>query len=155
MNNKETQLQSLAFKVKNEQDEKIIEFSSKLSTYEDCLEKMNINGTQIPPMSLQITDFSKLSAYENRLDNMSFNSIYKFEKAMKEHKEIRNTKIDTNIDDLKAEASICINNKFSPPNSKKSPYSSNQPSADINKCQFLNSLYFYSHASQFTKKYHP
>ena len=46
---------------------------------------------------------SKLSAYENRLDNMSFNNISIFETAMKEHEEIINTKIDTNIDDIKAE----------------------------------------------------
>ena len=40
---------------------------------------------------------------------MNFNNISKFETEMKEHEEILNTKFDTNIDDLKAEASISIN----------------------------------------------
>ena len=45
MNNKETQLQSLALQVKHEKDEKMTDISSKLSTYEDRLEKLNINIT--------------------------------------------------------------------------------------------------------------
>ena len=68
-------------------------------------------------MSLHITDISsKLLAYENLLDNMSFNKISKFETVMKEHEYIPNMKIDTNIDDLKYEASSSINNTFSPIN---------------------------------------
>ena len=53
-------------------------------------------------MSLQITEFSsKLSDYETRLDNMIFKNASNFETEMKEHKDIINTNIDTNIDDLK------------------------------------------------------
>ena len=71
----------MAIQVKNDQDEKITDTLSKVSTYEDWPEKTRINETQIQPMSLQITEFSsKLSDYETRLDN---------------------TNIDTNIDDLK------------------------------------------------------
>ena len=99
-------------------------------------------------MSLQITEIlSKFSAYEHRLDNMSFNNISKFETAMKEHEEILNTKIDTNIDDLKAEASSSINKILSPFNSNNYPHYYNQPSADINKLPLLKSPYFHSHAS--------
>ena len=42
-------------------------------------------------------------------DKMSISNINKFETAMKEHGEILNTKIDTKIDYLKAEAYISIN----------------------------------------------
>ena len=50
---------------------------------------------------------------------------------MKEHEEKRNTKIYTEIDDLKAEAYSSINQTFSPPNLQKSHSSSNQTSAGI------------------------
>ena len=43
----ETQLQNLEPQVKNEQDEKTTELSYKLSTYEDLIEKMSINKTQL------------------------------------------------------------------------------------------------------------
>ena len=74
---------------------------------------------------------------------------------MKEYKEVINTNIDINIDDLKAEAYISINKKLSPINPKKYPSSYNQPSADINKWPLLKSTYFLSHASQFTKNISP
>ena len=74
---------------------------------------------------------------------------------MKENEEILNTKIDTNIDEFKAEASISINKTFYPLNSNKYPSSYNQPSADINKLPLLKSPNFHSHASQFTKNRSP
>ena len=64
---------------------------------------------------------------------MSISNINKFEIAMKEHKEILNKKINTNIDDLKSEASRYINKTVSPINSNNSHSSYNQPSADTNK----------------------
>ena len=64
---------------------------------------------------------------------MSFNKISKFETAMKEHEDIINTEIDTEIDNLKSEAYSSINKKFHNQNPNNSPYSSNQTSADINK----------------------
>ena len=45
MSNKETQIQPLALQVKQEQDEKIIEISYKLSTYKDRFKKLNIDKT--------------------------------------------------------------------------------------------------------------
>ena len=45
---------------------------------------------------------------------MSSNNVSKFETTMKEHEKILNTKIDTNIDDLKFEASISINKTLYP-----------------------------------------
>ena len=74
---------------------------------------------------------------------------------MKEHEEILNKKIDTNIDYLTDETSSSINQTFYPLNSHKSLSSSNQHSADINKLPLLKSPDFHSHASQFTKNYHP
>ena len=74
---------------------------------------------------------------------------------MKEHEEILITEIDKNINDLKSKASSFINKIFSPLNLKNSPYSSNQPSADINKWPLLKSPYFPSRASQFTKHQSP
>ena len=64
---------------------------------------------------------------------MSIANINKFEAAMREHEEILNTKIDTNIDDIKAEAYISINKTLFHLNPHNYNYSSNQPSADINK----------------------
>ena len=64
MSKKERHIQPLVLQVKNELDEKITELSSKISTYEDRIEKMSIIKTQIQPMSLQITESSsKSSAY--------------------------------------------------------------------------------------------
>ena len=54
MSNKETQLQPLPLLVKQEQDEKITETSSKLSTYEERIEKMINKETQLHPLSLQV-----------------------------------------------------------------------------------------------------
>ena len=56
---------------------------------------------------------------------------------MKEHEEILNKNIDTNIDDLKAEASISTNKTLYTINPNKFPSSYNQPSADINKWPLL------------------
>ena len=70
---------------------------------------------------------------------------------MKEHEEILNIKIDTNIDAIKSVAYIYINQTFYPANSHDSNFSSNQHSADITKCTLLKSPYFHSHASNFTK----
>ena len=76
----------LPLQVNNKQYEKITDLSSKLLTYEDRLEKLIINETQIHPLSLQITEISsKFSAYKNRLDKMSITNISKFETAMKEN----------------------------------------------------------------------
>ena len=48
----------------DKQEEQLTDISSKLSTYEDLLEKMNITETKIYPLSLHITEISsKLSAY--------------------------------------------------------------------------------------------
>ena len=59
----------LSLQVNNYQDEKITELSFKLSTYEDRLEKLSINKTQIQPLSLYITEISsELSAYEKYLE---------------------------------------------------------------------------------------
>ena len=74
---------------------------------------------------------------------------------MKEYEEILNTKIDTNIDDIKAESSSSINQTFSPIDPHYSHYSSNQPSADINKWPLLKSPDFHSHDSHFTKNLPP
>ena len=61
---------------KNKQEEKITDISSKLSTYEDRLDKMSINETQLQPLTLwlknkqdyKITELSsKLSTYEDFL----------------------------------------------------------------------------------------
>ena len=82
---------------------------------------------------------------------MSIANITKFETAMKEHEEILNTDIDTNIYYLKSEASIYINKTFSTLNSNKYPYSYNQPSSDTNKWPLLKSPDVHSHDSQFTK----
>ena len=85
------------------QEEQLTDILSKLSTYEDRLEKLNVTETSIYPLSLQITYISsKFSAYENRLDKLSTNNIKKIETEMKEHEDILNTKIDTNIDDIKS-----------------------------------------------------
>ena len=86
---------------------------------------------------------------------MSIANINKFETTMKEHEEVLNTKMDTKIDDLKAEASSSINQTFYTLNSHESNYYYNQPSDDINKCPFLKSPDFHSHASQFTKHLSP
>ena len=56
---------------------------------------------------------------------------------MKEHEEILNTKIDTKIDDIKAEASRSIYQTLYALNPHKSHSYPNQPSADINKCKIL------------------
>ena len=71
---------------------------------------------------------------------------------MKEHKERTNTKIDTNIDDIKAEESRSRNQTFSPLNSHNYNSSSNQPSDDVTQWPLLNSPGFHSHASYFTKR---
>ena len=60
-------------------------------------------------------------------------------------------KIDTHIDEFKAEASIPINKTVSPLNSNNSYSSYNQTPADIMKLPLLKSPYFNSHGSQFTK----
>ena len=39
---------------KNNQEENITDLSSKLSTYEDLLDKMIINETQLQPLTLQV-----------------------------------------------------------------------------------------------------
>ena len=71
--------QPLPLHANNKKYEKIIELLSKLSTYEYRLEKLSITGTQIQPLSLQITEISsKFSAYEKRLDKMSITNISKF-----------------------------------------------------------------------------
>ena len=71
---------------------------------------------------------------------------------MKENEEILNTKVDKNIDGVKAVASISIYPTFSPPNSHNSCSFSNKPSADITKFTLLRSPYFQSHASHITKQ---
>ena len=136
----------------DKQEEELREISSNLSTYEDRLDTLILKETQIQTLSLQITEISsKLSAYEDRLDKLNIANINKFETVMKEHEEILNSKIDTDIGDLKAEATSSTNQKFYTLNSQKSNSSSNQPSSDINKWTLLKSSYFHSHASQFTK----
>ena len=64
---------------KNKQDEKITELSSKLSNYEDRLEKITNKETQIKPLALQVKQYqyekitdlsSKISTYEYRQENM-------------------------------------------------------------------------------------
>ena len=68
----------------DKQEKKLTYISSKLSTYEDRLEKLNTKETQIQYLSLQITEISsKLSAYENSLDKKSIANITKFEATMK------------------------------------------------------------------------
>ena len=74
---------------------------------------------------------------------------------MKEHEDILNMNIDTNIDEPKAKASSSINKTFSPLNSKQYPSSYNQPSSDTNKWLLLKSSYYHSYASQFTKRISP
>ena len=74
---------------------------------------------------------------------------------MKEHEEVIKTKIDANIDDLKYEASISINQTFSPLNSRNFHSYSNQPSADIKTFPLLKSPDSHSHASQFTQHLSP
>ena len=74
---------------------------------------------------------------------MSTANTTKFETDMKENEEILNTKIDTNIDESKAEASSSINRNFSTINSNKPLYSYTKPSADINKWKLLKSPYFH------------
>ena len=69
--------QPLPLRVNNEQDDKITELSSKLSTYEDRIEKLSITETQIHPLSLQITEISyKLSAIKTALKNDHFQHLY-------------------------------------------------------------------------------
>ena len=48
-------LQTFPLQVNSKKYDKIIELSSKLSTYEDRLEKIIINKSQIQTMSLHIT----------------------------------------------------------------------------------------------------
>ena len=86
---------------------------------------------------------------------MSITNISKFETATKKNEDLLNTKIDTEIDKFKAEASSSINKTFSSLNSNKYPSSYNQPSADIIKWSLLKSPDFHSHASQFTKHLSP
>ena len=43
----------------DKQDEKFIELSSKLSTYEDRLEKMSINKKQLQNLTLQVKENSE------------------------------------------------------------------------------------------------
>ena len=74
---------------------------------------------------------------------------------MKEYEEILNTKIDKNIDDIKAEPYRSIIQTFYPLNPHNSHSSTNQPSADINKWPLLKSPDFHSHASHFTKNLLP
>ena len=74
---------------------------------------------------------------------------------MKEYEEIPNTKIDTHIDELKAESYISINSTFSTINSNNSPSYYNEASADINKWPLLKSTGFHSHDSEFTKYISP
>ena len=108
-------------------EEQLIEISSKLSNYEDLIYKLSIKDTHIHPLSLQITEIlSKLSAYKNLLDKLSISNINKFEAEMKEHEEIPKTKTNTKINGIKSEASISINQTFSPPDSHNSHFSSNQ-----------------------------
>ena len=86
----------------------------------------------------QLTEFSsKFPAYETCLDKLIISNAKKIETAIIEHDEILNTRIDTNIDDLKAEASRSINQTFSPPNSKNYHSSSNQFLADITQWPLL------------------
>ena len=75
----ETHIQTLELRVKNDQDEIIIEISYKISTYEDRLEKISSNKKQLQPLALQvknekyekITNISyKLSTYEDRLEKI-------------------------------------------------------------------------------------
>ena len=54
MSTKGTHLQTLELQVKNEQNEKITEISSKPSTYEYRLDKISINETQLHPLALQV-----------------------------------------------------------------------------------------------------
>ena len=137
-------------------EEQLTKISSKLSNYEDYLEKLSIKDKRIQPLSLQITEISsKFLSYETRLDKLSIAKINKFGTAMKEHEEILNTKIVKNIHYPKYEASRSINQIFSPPNSHNYCSSSNQPSADITKLPLLKSLGFHSHASHFTKHLSP
>ena len=50
----ETHIQTLELRVKNDQDEIIIEISYKISTYEDRLEKISSNKKQLQPLALQV-----------------------------------------------------------------------------------------------------
>ena len=70
----------MAIQVKNEQDEKITEISSKLSTYEDRLYKMSKKERHIQPLVLQVKNeldekitelSSRISTYEDRIEKMS------------------------------------------------------------------------------------
>ena len=74
---------------------------------------------------------------------------------MKELEEILNTKIDTNINDLKAEESGSTNKTFSPLNSNNYPSYYNQHSADTNKWTLFKSPDFNSHYSHLTKHLSP
>ena len=86
---------------------------------------------------------------------MNIANITKLETEMKEHEEILNTNINTNIDGFKAEEFISINNTLSSINSNDSSSYYNQPSADINKLPLLKSPGFHLHASQLTKHLSP
>ena len=98
---------------------------------------------------------SKLSPYETRLDKLSTSNINIIDTQMKEHEQILNTKIDKNIDDLKAFAYSSINLTFFPQSSHNSSSLSNQTSADITKWPLLKSPDFHSHVYQFTKHISP
>ena len=70
----------------DKQEKNIIDISSKISNYEDRLEKLSMKETQTQTLSLNTTEnLSKFSADENRLEKLSIANINKFETAMKEH----------------------------------------------------------------------
>ena len=113
-----TQIQPLYLQLKqltdaspktDKNDEKITEISSKLSDYEDRLNKLSINDIQIHPLFLHITKLKdtsfktdkhekqltsitpKFRAYENLIDKQSTASTNKTDTEMIEHEEKMNT----------------------------------------------------------------
>ena len=64
----------------DKQEKNIIDISSKISNYEDRLEKLSMKETQTQTLSLNTTEnLSKFSADENRLEKLSIANINKFE----------------------------------------------------------------------------
>ena len=150
-----TKLTNTSSKTENN-EEKLTNISSKLSNYEYRLNKLIMKETQIQPLSLQITEVSsKFLDCEKHLEKLSISNTKKIEIAMKEHEVLLNTKIDTNIVDLKAEASSSINQTLYPLNLHNFHSSSKKSSDDITQWPLLKSPDFHSRASQFTKHLSP
>ena len=61
----------MEIQVKNEQDEKTTEFLSKLSIYEDHLEKMMNKETKLQTLALQVknSQYEKITELSSKLSN--------------------------------------------------------------------------------------